>query len=100
MASEAETIVNDFCKPWEKRNLEEIMAYFTDDAVYHNMPMKPAKGKAAIRQAINTFLPMAKSVRFEILSTASNGNIVFNERIDASTSAASRSSFRSQACSK
>lgn len=82
MASDAETTVNHFCKLWEKRNLEEIVAYFTEDAVYHNMPMEPAKGKAAIRRVINTFLPMAKSVRFEILRTASNGKIVFNERID------------------
>ena len=82
MANEAEKIVNDFCKSFERKNIEEIMGYFSDDAVYHNMPMEPAKGKDAIRKTINSFLPGSDKISFKILHTASNGNIVFNERID------------------
>jgi limonene-1,2-epoxide hydrolase len=82
MANEAEKIVNDFCKAFERKNLEEIMTYFADDAVYHNMPMAPAKGKDAIRQTINTFLPMATSLEFKILKSAAAGNTVLNERVD------------------
>jgi limonene-1,2-epoxide hydrolase len=82
MANEAEKVVNDFCKAFERKNLEEIMGYFSDDAVYHNMPMEPAKGKDAIRKTINSFLPGSDKIEFKILHTASNGNIVFNERID------------------
>ena len=82
MANEAEKVVNDFCKAFERKNIEEIMGYFSDDAVYHNMPMEPAKGKDAIRKTINSFLPGSDKISFKILHTASNGNIVFNERID------------------
>ena len=83
MANEAEKIVNDFCKAFERKNIDEIMGYFTDDAVYHNMPMEPAKGKAAIRATINSYLPTADKIEFKILHSGSNGsNIVFNERID------------------
>ncbi len=82
MAADAEKIVTDFCKTWSRRNLEEIMAYFADDAVYHNMPVEPARGKDAIRNTINTFLPGSTYVEFKILHTASSGDIVFNERID------------------
>jgi len=82
MPNEAETVVNNFISLWAKRNLEDLVACFTEDAVYHNIPMEPAKGKAAIREAINSFLPTAKSIQFEILRSAANGNIVFNERID------------------
>jgi limonene-1,2-epoxide hydrolase len=82
MANEAEKVVNDFCKSFERKNIEEIMGYFSDDAVYHNMPMEPAKGKDAIRKTINSFLPGSDKISFKILHTASNGNIVFNERID------------------
>ena len=35
-----------------------------------------------LRSVINTFLPMAKSLHFKVLKSASNGNVVFNERID------------------
>lgn len=83
MASEAEKIVTDFCNVWPKCNLDEIMTFFTEDAVYHNIPMDPAKGKAAIRAVINTFLPAAKKIEFKILKTAAAGNIVFNERVDS-----------------
>ena len=82
MASEAEKIVSDFCKAFERKNIDEIMGYFSDDAVYHNMPMEPAKGKPAIKETINSFLPGSDRIEFKILHTASNGNIVFNERID------------------
>ena len=82
MASEAEKIVTDFCAAWPRKNIEELLAFFTEDAVYHNIPMEAAKGKAAIRAGINTFLPGAKSIEFKILHSACNGNVVFNERID------------------
>lgn len=82
MPSEAEKVVTDFCKSFERKNIDEIMAYFTDDAVYHNMPMEPAKGKDAIRTTINSYLPGSDRIEFKVLHTASNNNIVFNERID------------------
>ena len=78
MAADTEKIVNDFCKTWNRRNLEEIMAYFADDAVYHNMPVEPAKGKDAIRNTINTFLPGSTYVEFKILHTAASSDIVFS----------------------
>jgi limonene-1,2-epoxide hydrolase len=82
MATDAEKIVTDFCNAWPRKNVDELLAFFTDDAVYHNIPLEPAKGKEAIRGVINTFLPMARSLQFKILNSAGNGNIVFNERVD------------------
>ncbi len=82
MATEAEKIVTDFCNAWPRKNVDELLGFFTDDAVYHNIPMEPAKGKAAIKAVINTFLPMAKSLHFKVLHSAGNGNVVFNERVD------------------
>ena len=34
---EPETIVRDFCATWPERNVEKLLGYFTDDALYHNM---------------------------------------------------------------
>ena len=82
MATDAEKIVTDFCNAWPRKNVDELLAFFTDDAVYHNIPLESAKGKDAIRGVINTFLPMARSLQFKVLHSASNGNIVFNERVD------------------
>jgi limonene-1,2-epoxide hydrolase len=82
MATDAEKIVTEFCNAWPRKNVDELLGFFTDDAVYHNIPMEPAKGKAAIKAVINTFLPMAKSLTFKVLKSAGAGNVVFNERID------------------
>ena len=32
-----ETLVRDFCAAWARRDIGELLGYFTDDAVYHNM---------------------------------------------------------------
>lgn len=82
MATEAEKIVTEFCNAWPRKNIDELLGFFTDDAVYHNIPVEPAKGKEAIRGVINMFLPMAKSVQFKVLKSASAGNVVFDERVD------------------
>jgi limonene-1,2-epoxide hydrolase len=82
MASDAEKIVNDFINAWPRKNIDELMEFFSEDAVYHNIPMEPAKGKAAIRAVIDSFLPAAKTVEFKVLKSASAGNVVMNERVD------------------
>ena len=82
MASENEQVVSKFIAAFGRRNLDEIMSFFDDDAVYHNIPMDPARGKEAIKGVINTFLPMAKSVEFRVLNTTAAGNVVMNERVD------------------
>ena len=82
MATDAEKVVTEFCNAWPRKNIDELLGFFTDDAVYHNIPLEPARGKAAIRGVINQFLPMAKSLHFKVLHSAGNGNVVMNERVD------------------
>ena len=83
MATDAEKIVTDFCNAWPRKNVDELLGFFTDDAVYHNIPFEPAKGKAAIKTVINTLvLQNVKSLHFKVLRSASSGNLVFNERVD------------------
>lgn len=83
MSNEAENIVSEFCKAWARLNIEQIMDFFTDDAVYHNIPLKPASGKAAIRKTIEGLLKGTTWLEFKILHTASAGTLVFNERVDS-----------------
>ena len=76
-------IVRDFCAAWERGDVEAIVEAFTDDAVYHNIPMAPCKGKEAIRAFIGGLLgDDASAVHFEILHQIADGNLVMNERID------------------
>lgn len=80
--STPEAFVRTFCAVWSRRDIDEILGYFAPDAVYHNMPMPPAVGHAAIRQILEMFVPPASKIEFEILHLAAAGNVVFTERVD------------------
>jgi limonene-1,2-epoxide hydrolase len=82
MSAENEKLVTEFCQSWTRKNVDEILNYMTDDCFYHNIPMEPCVGKAAIRKFLEPFLKDAQSANFEINHTTSAGNVVMNERID------------------
>jgi limonene-1,2-epoxide hydrolase len=82
MSAENEKLVTDFCQSWSRRNVEEILSYLTEDCFYHNIPMAPCVGKAAVRKFVEPFLKDAQSAEFEIKHTTSAGNVVMNERVD------------------
>jgi len=88
-ARDPETIVRDFCAAWPEGNVDKLLGWFTDDAVYHNMPLEPVTGKDGIREVLNMFIP-AENVEVEMLRVASRGNVVFTERIDRMTMAGKR----------
>jgi limonene-1,2-epoxide hydrolase len=82
MAVNCEKIVNDLFAAWTRLNLDEVMSYFADDAVWDNVPMAPAKGRAAIREMTNGFMKDASAFTAKILKSVHDGNTVFNERVD------------------
>jgi limonene-1,2-epoxide hydrolase len=82
MSAENEKLVTDFCQSWSRKNVEDILSYLTDDIFYHNIPMEPMVGKAAVRKFVEPFLKDAESAVFEIKHTTSAGNVVMNERVD------------------
>jgi limonene-1,2-epoxide hydrolase len=63
-------------------DVDRIMGYFADDAVYHNMPVEPLRGREAIRQGISGFVTRMESGGWEVLHQAVAGDVVLNERID------------------
>jgi limonene-1,2-epoxide hydrolase len=80
--ADATQVVRDFCAAWEARDQQRILDAFTDDGVYHNMPMAPAAGKDAIKALLGMILAPASDVKFEIKHVAAAGNVVLTERID------------------
>lgn len=82
MSTQAERVVRDFCAAWSRRDADELLGFFTDDAVYHNMPMAPVSGRDAIRQVFELFLPPSERIDWEIRHLACAGTIVLTERVD------------------
>jgi limonene-1,2-epoxide hydrolase len=82
MTTDNRAVVQSLADAWAARDIERIMDHFTDDIVYHNIPMDPAEGKDAVRAVIEGFLGMADSIVFETRNELSEGDLVMNERVD------------------
>jgi limonene-1,2-epoxide hydrolase len=77
-----ERIVCDLWAAWGARDEAAVMGHFSDEAIYHNMPVAPLVGIAAIRATVRAFLQAFITVEIETVSLASLGDVVHTERID------------------
>lgn len=82
MTRTPEELVTEFCELWKSPDPEQLAAYFTEDAVYQNMPMKPIAGRAAIRHFIAGFTADFSGIDFIVHHQISTGGVVMNERTD------------------
>jgi limonene-1,2-epoxide hydrolase len=82
MTTENRAVVQSLADAWAAQDIEAIMGHFTDDIVYHNIPMDPAEGPDAVRGVIEGFLAMSESIVFDTLNEVSDGDLVLNERVD------------------
>jgi len=75
--------VRRFCEAFGRRDPDEILGFFTEDAVYHNMPLPAVQGKAGIKTVLDMFLKPAESVEFIILKIGDGEDgSVLTERLD------------------
>lgn len=75
-------VVRRFCAAWGTGDLDTIVAFFTDDAVYHNIPLAPVVGPAQIRATIEGFTAGVDSIEFRVDAIAADGATVLTERVD------------------
>src|ERR1700741_3623045 len=80
-------VVRRFCAAWSGNvGAAELAAFFTDDDVYHNIPLAPVTGREAIANNITSFIrpgtPAIESIEFRVINIAANGPVVMTERVD------------------
>jgi len=81
--SDAIDLIQQFCDHWGKgATVDEIVDYFTPDAVYHNIPVDPAVGHDAIRGVFAMFTTGVERIEFRVLNIAADGDTVLTERVD------------------
>jgi limonene-1,2-epoxide hydrolase len=83
-------LVRRFCAAWSTNaSTAELTAFFTGDAVYHNIPFSPISGRDAIADNIDSFIrpgpPGIEAIEFSVVNIAANGPIVMTERTDVFT---------------
>ena len=81
--NDATALVLEFCLAFGKGAApSDLVEFFSDDAVYHNMPVDPAVGREAILGLLNMFLTPAERVEFRVRNIVGNGDTVLTERVD------------------
>jgi limonene-1,2-epoxide hydrolase len=80
-------VVRRFCAAWsDNMGAVELAAFFTEDAVYHNIPQEPVTGREDIANTIASVLrpgpPGIESIDFRVINIAANGPVVMTERVD------------------
>lgn len=81
--SDAIDLIRRFCDEFAKgSSVDDIVAYFTDDAVYHNIPVEPAVGPEAIKAVFSMFTTGVERMEFKIRNIVGEGDVVLTERVD------------------
>ena len=83
--TDPEQVVRTFCEAFDGRDAEALRPYFTDDVVYHNIPLDPAVGIDATIAFIDAFFAMCETMTIETVHLAAHGDVVLTERIDTFT---------------
>jgi limonene-1,2-epoxide hydrolase len=83
-------VVRRFCAAWsDDMGSDDLAAFFTDDAVYHNIPLTPVTGRENIAENIASYIrpgpPGIESIDFRVINIAANGPVVMTERVDTFT---------------
>ena len=72
-----------FCAAFDRKDLEAVAAAVTEDCVYHNIPMEPVVGRAAIAASLAGFVNGASQIEWVIHAIAeSSDGTVLTERTD------------------
>jgi limonene-1,2-epoxide hydrolase len=75
-------VVRRFCAVWSNVDPDDISEFFTDDAVYHNIPMDPLTGRDTIKSFIAGFAGGAEQIDFRVRNIVADGDVVLTERVD------------------
>jgi uncharacterized protein (TIGR02246 family) len=74
--------IDSFIEAWPRADVAQVAAFFTEDAIYHNVPMEPAVGREAIEATFAQFMAMGGQVDVELLNILSSDTLVMTERVD------------------
>ena len=75
--------VEAFVGHWNSGDFDAMYAMCAEGVVWHNIPMEPITGVAAMRGAVDGFMGPVDTCEWEIHAIAANGNSVLTERTDA-----------------
>ncbi len=74
-------VVRSFIAAWNANDLDRIVAHLHPDVIYHNIPVAPIQGRAAVRAYLDSKGGF-DWVNWKLLAIAESGQKVLTERVD------------------
>ena len=77
-------VVRSLADSWNDptRDPDAVSRHFAEDACYHNIPVEPILGRAAIRDACVDGFKQFDRIHWDVKHQVASGNVVMNERVD------------------
>ena len=75
-------IIKDFIAAWSNLQADELVDYFAEDGIYHNMPAEPVQGRENLTKFIGGFLASWTKTTWDTLNVMGEGDVVIAERLD------------------
>ena len=82
MSESAETVVRKYLAAWKRSDLDELVSFISDDAVFTDGPRGVHHGIDAIRAELEANLKIVPSCPIEIKKLVASGGTVMVERVD------------------
>jgi limonene-1,2-epoxide hydrolase len=83
MGNSQESVVRNFLAAFTDRNVDELVGFFSDDAVFIDGPRGVHRGKEAIKSEFEAELAMGfESIKIDVNSLVANGGIVMMEGVE------------------
>lgn len=75
-------IIQNFINAWSRLDADELVSYFTEDGIYHNMPAAPVQDRKNLTEFISGFLANWTKTSWDTINIVGNGDIVIAARLD------------------
>lgn len=75
-------VVEAFLEAFEAMDFDTALTSLADDCEYTNIPMGTVRGHVGVREVLEPFFAPIHENEFLLLRTATNGPVVFLERLD------------------
>jgi len=82
MSESAETVVRKYLAAWKRSDLDELVSFISDDAVFTDGPRGVHHGIDAIRAELETMVKVVPSTSIDIKKLVASGGTVMVERVD------------------
>jgi limonene-1,2-epoxide hydrolase len=81
VSDSAESVVRNFLAAWKRSDIDEIVSFISDDAVYTG-PRGSHHGIGAIKAVLQAFVKVTPSTVVDVKTLVANGGTVMAERVD------------------